>query len=43
MPGDEDVYETVINYQNAAIDVSKRVFREFFAVSGAAYSVTKEH
>ena len=31
LPGDEDGYETLINYQNAAIDVSKRVFREFFA------------
>ena len=42
LPGDEDEYKKLINYQNAAIDVSKRVFREFFAVSGAASSVTKE-
>ena len=36
LPGDEDGYET------RAIDVSKRVFREFFSVLGAAYSVTQE-
>jgi len=34
LSGDEDEYETLINYQNAAIDVSKRVFREFFASFG---------
>ena len=43
LPGDEDEYKKLINYQNAAIDVSKRVFREFFAVSGAAYRVTQLH
>ena len=34
LPGDEDGYETLINYQNAATDVSKRVFREFLPSFG---------
>ena len=34
LPGGKDEYETLINYQNAATDVSKRVFREFLPSFG---------
>ena len=42
LPGGENEYETLINYKKTGVNVSKRVFREFFSVLGAAYSVTQE-
>ena len=42
MPGDEDEYEKLINYQNAASMYQNGFFVNFLRVSGAASSVTKE-
>jgi hypothetical protein len=42
LPGDEDEYEKLINYQNAASMYQNGFFVNFLRVSGAASSVTKE-
>ena len=42
LPGGEDGYETLINYQNAASMYQNGFFVNCCRVSGAAYSVTKE-
>ena len=43
LPGDEDDYEKLINYQNAASMYQNGFFVNFCRVSGAAYRVTQLH